>query len=292
VRAPAAAVDEVATPLRTAWRALFALAVVAYVVTGTPLFFAPSWASERFAWNVSPFVAMTAGAWCLGTAVWAGWAVLDRRGWAPVRPCIVYVLAFGATELGVALYESDLLRTDVALAWPYLAALGLSVAGGVLAVVDGWRHLGPDRRPGGVRVPPIMRQLDLVFVAFVWFLALVAFWAPERATNGAIFPEPLSLFSLRAFGVFYLSLGVGLGVLAADRRADAYLVSMWCGLALVVPILLATAVYADSFDLSAHPGQLAYPIAYVVALVGAIAILAWGRRAGDDPVQSAHRFVG
>jgi hypothetical protein len=270
---------------------VLALAVVAYVATGVPLFVAPSWASERFAWKVSEFVAMTAGAWCLGTAVFAAWAVVDRR-WAAIRPCVVYVLAFGATQLGVALYESDLLRTDVALSWPYLAALGLSVFGGLLAVVDGGRRLGPDRRPGGVEVTPAMRAADVLFVAFVWLLAAVAFWAPARATSGAIFPEPLSLFSLRAFGVFYLSLGVGLGVLVADRRADAYLVSMWCGLALVVPILVATAVYADSFDLSEHPGQLLYPLAYVAALVGAVLILLWGRRAPDDPPQSAHRSMG
>ncbi len=256
---------------------------MAYVVTGIPLFVAPSWASENFAWKVSPFVAMTAGGWCLGTAVFAGWAVIERR-WKPIRPCIFYVLAFGASQLAVALYESDLLRTDVALSWPYLAALGLSVAGGALAVVDGWPHLGPDRRPGGIRAPAIMRTADIVFVAFVWFLAAVAFWAPVRATNGAIFPEPLSLFSLRAFGVFYLSLGIGFVVLAADRRVDAIVVGMWCGLTLIAPILAATVVYADSFDLDAHPGQLAYPTAYIAAAIGAILILTWARRQRDRPV--------
>ena len=284
MKAPPTPATRTATPLRTAWRALFALAVLAYVATGIPLFFDPSWAADHFAWRVSPFVAMTVGAWCLGTAVWAAWAIFDRRGWAPTRSCIAFVLAFGTTELAVVLYESDDLRTDVVLAWPYLAALGLSVVGGGLAVVDGWAHLGPDRRPGGVAVPRTMQQLDVVFVAFVGFLALVAFWAPDLATDGVVFPEPLSLFSLRAFGVFYLSLGIALGVLVGDRRADAYLVSMWCGLALVVPILVATVVYADTFDLSEHPGQLAYPIAYVVALVGASNILAWGRRTADEAV--------
>jgi hypothetical protein len=269
------------TPLRTAWRALFALAVVAYVATGVPLFLAPSWSSDNFAWKVSPFVAMTAGAWCLGTAVFAAWAVLERR-WEPIRPCILYVLSFGATQLAVALYESDLLRTDVALAWPYLAALGLSVVGGVLAVADGRAQLGPDRRPGGLEVTPFMRRVDVFFVAFVWFLTAVALWAPERATNGAIFPEPLSLFSLRAFGVFYFSLGVAFVALLYDRRADAVVVGMWCGLALVVPILVATAVHADSFDLSAHPGQVLYPTAYVAALVGAIVILRWERQVRDE----------
>ena len=287
------AVDQAptATPLRTAWRALFALAVVAYVATGVPLFLAPSWSSEHFAWKVSPFVAMTAGAWCLGTAVFAAWAVLERR-WEPIRPCIFYVLSFGATQLAVALYESDLLRTDVVLAWPYLAALGLSVAGGALAVADGRSSLGPDRRPGGLEVTRFMRQIDVFFVVFVWFLAVVALWAPARATDAAVFPEPLSLFSLRAFGAFYFSLGVAFVALVFDRRADAVVVGMWCGLALVVPILVATAVYADSFDLSAHPGQLLYPTAYVAALVGAVVILRWERRARDGAAQSAHRSMG
>ena len=50
---------------------LLAATAVAYVVVGLPLFFAPEWASEHFAWRVSPFVAMTAGGWCLGTAAFA-----------------------------------------------------------------------------------------------------------------------------------------------------------------------------------------------------------------------------
>jgi hypothetical protein len=250
--------------------------VVAYVVTGIPLFVAPSWASERFAWNVSPFVAMTAGAWCLGSAVFAAWAVLDRR-WKAIRPCVLYVLAFGVSQLGVALYEEELLRTDVALSWPYLTALGLSVVGGALALADGWRHFGPDDRPG-LTLLPWMRLADVFFVTFVSLLALVAFVAPDLATDGTIFPEPLSLFSLRAFGVFYLSLGIAFAVLVRDRRADGVLVGMWCGMALVLPILVATAVHADSFDLSEHPGQLAYPIAYLAALGGAIVILRWARR--------------
>jgi hypothetical protein len=251
--------------------------VAAYVVTGVPLFVAPSWAAERFAWNVSSFVAMTAGAWCLGTAVFAAWAVLDRR-WKAIRPCVLYVLAFGTSQLAVALYEEELLRTDVALSWPYLIALGLSVVGGALALADGWRHFGPDERPG-LALLPSMRAVDVFFVAFVWFLALVAFVAPERATNGSIFPEPLSLFSLRAFGVFYLSLGIAFAVLVRDRRADAVVAGMWCGIALVLPILVATAVYADSFDLAEHPLQLAYPFAYLVALGGATVIILWARRA-------------
>jgi hypothetical protein len=116
------------------------------------------------------------------------------------------------------------------------------------------------------------------FVVLVFLLAAVAFAAPPRATSGVIFPEPLSLFSLRAFGVFYLSLGVGMLVLIADRRADGFLVYMRAGFILVSLILVATAAYAGTFDLSAHPFQVVYPLAYVVAFVGAAGSLWWERR--------------
>lgn len=263
--------------LTPAGRALLAAAAVAYVVTGVPLFVAPAWAADNFAWTVSPFVAMTAGGWCLGTAAFAAYGAARPR-WTAARPAVVYVLSFGATQLAVALYERERLRTGEVLTWPYLLSLGLSVAAGAFALGQGRGHLGPDRR-AGMDLTPAMRRLRVAFVALVFFLALVAFVAPERATNGSIFPEPLSLFSLRAFGVFYLSLGVGMVAIIADRHADGYLLYMRAGLILVVPILVATAVYAGSFDVGEHPLQVVYPLAYVVALAGAARALLWERRA-------------
>lgn len=257
-------------------RLLLAVAAAAYVVTGVPLFVAPEWASDNFAWTVSPFVAMTAGGWCLGTAAFALFAVGQRR-WTAVRPAVVYVLSFGASQLGVALYERERLRTGEVLTWPYLIAVGLSVVAGGLALWQGRVNLGPDRRTG-FDLTSTQRRLRTGFVALVLVLALVAFVAPDRATNGAIFPEPLSLFSLRAFGVFYMSLGIGMLVIAFDRHAEAFLVYMRAGLVLVAFILVATAVYGGTFDLGQHPLQVVYPLAYVVALVGSVGSLLWERR--------------
>jgi hypothetical protein len=111
----------------------------------------------------------------------------------------------------------------------------------------------------------------------VSLLALVAAVAPRRATDGSIFSEPLSLFSLRAFGAFYLSLAPGVAVLVGDRRADGYVASQRCGIVLVLPILAATVAYADTFAIGDHPLQLAYPGAYVAALAGAVVDLWWAR---------------
>ncbi len=278
-RSPPPSTDAGARVTRPA-RLLLAVAAAAYVLTGVPLFVAPGWASEHFAWRVSPFVAMTAGAWCLGTAVFALYAATWTR-WSAVRPCVLYTFSFGLSQLGVALYERELLRTGEVLTWPYLLALGVSVLAGGVALAQGRRHLGPDLGPGPA-VTGFTRLLMVGFILLVFFLAAVAFAAPPRATRGVVFPEPLSLFSLRAFGVFYLSLGIGMVVLVADRHAEGFLLYMRAGLALVVPILIATAVHADSFDLGDHPFQLLYPFAYVVALVGAAGSLWSARRASVD----------
>ena len=257
-------------------RLLLALAAAAHLVTGVPLFVAPEWAADHFAWTVSPFVAMTAGGWCLGTAGFAGYAVAARR-WPAIRPCVVYVTAFGLLQLGVAVYERDLLRTGEVLTWPYLAALGLSLVGGLVALADARRWLGPDRRPDGLQLTPLVRGVIVFFVVFVSLLALVAAVAPRRATDGSIFPEPLSLFSLRAFGAFYLALALAVAALVGDRRADGYVASQRCGIVLVLPILAATVAYADTFTIGEHPLQVAYPAAYVAALVGASIAVWWAR---------------
>ena len=255
---------------------LLSAAAVALAATGLPLFLAPGWAADHFAWKVSRFVAMTAGAWCLGTAAFALHGVARRR-WTAARPCVVYTFAFGLTELGVVVYERERLRTGEVLTWPYLVALGLSVIAGAVALGQGGLdRLRPDSRPA----PPVTRAIRFLmvfFVAFVGSLAAVAFAAPPRATSGAIFPEPLSLFSLRAFGVFYLSLTVAMLILVADRGAEGFLVYMRAGLVLVVLILVATAAHSSTFDLSAHPFQVLYPLAYVAAGVGAAASLWWAR---------------
>jgi hypothetical protein len=254
---------------------LLTAATVCYVIVGLPLFVAPNWAAEHFAWRVSPFVAMTAGAWCLGTAAFGAY-VVNRRQVRIVRASVLYVFSFGVTQLGVAVYERERLLTQV-LTWPYLAALLLSVAGAGLALAQGRRLLGPDRSTGEPPVTPLMRLMMVGFIALVFFLAGVAFAAPPKSRSGAVFPEPLSLFSLRAFGVFYLSLGVAMLLLVADRRAQSFLLYMRAGLVLVLVILVATAVYGGTFDLEQHPYQLLYPIAYVVALVGSVGCLLWER---------------
>jgi len=85
------------TELSRAPRALTAASGAAFAVTGALLFVAPGWASTRFAWSVSAFVAMTIGGWCLGTA-WVAWVALRNRSWSASRGALVYLWSFSVLE--------------------------------------------------------------------------------------------------------------------------------------------------------------------------------------------------
>ena len=68
-----------------------------------------------------------------------------------------------------------------------------------------------------------LRGIGIFFVAFVAFLALVALVRPGAAASRRIFPEPLSPFTVRAFGAFYLSLGIATLSILRERTLAPFL---------------------------------------------------------------------
>jgi hypothetical protein len=258
-------------------RVLTYLAAGAFAALGLVLFLAPDWSAERFPWAVSSIVAMTAGAWCLGTALFAWLAARDWR-WSVVYGCLMYVWAFGLLQLAVVLWHVDGLRLDVALAWPYLLTLGIAVAALVVGITDLFR-LRPALERRGPRVPGWITAVVVAFVLFVAFLAIVAVAAPPGAMAGSVFPDRLTLFTLRAFGAFYLALGIGAAPLTRARGLAPIVALMWAGIGLIVPILVATAVFAERFNFERRPLGALYIGAYVAALIGAAAIIAYDRAA-------------
>jgi hypothetical protein len=83
--------------------------------------------------------------------------------------------------------------------------------------------------------------VDLFFVIFVGFLGIYGLVARLGwpATNAGVFPELLSLFTLRSFGAFYLSLAVGALPLLWNRHNAAMLHYAYAAFGLVVMITLA-----------------------------------------------------
>ena len=108
---------------------------VAFLVLGLALLVAPAWAAERFPWGVTPFVAMTIGGWCLGTAT-AAWIGSRAVPVTSVLPVLAYLWAFGAAELLVAVAFRSKLQRDVLLAPLYIGALAAALLSAVAGLID------------------------------------------------------------------------------------------------------------------------------------------------------------
>lgn len=250
-------------PLRA--RTGLRLVALLYAVVGVPWFVSPTAWADRFPWSVTPFMAMTIGAWCIGNA-WVCLVAARVRRWALVRAMVVYLLAFGVTQSAVLVWFRDRLVTDQPLTWPYVGAIAGTVIVGALAVLDMVRaHPTPDLLDAPA--PRWGRGFVVVFVLFTVFLAVVAAIAPAIGLEGRVFPEPMTAFTLRAFGAFYLSLGIGAGALLPVRGVRPALYFGLAGLGLVVPITAAIPVFWDVFDIATHPLQALYVVAYVGVLV-------------------------
>jgi hypothetical protein len=243
---------------------------------GIVLFVAPEWASPNFLWKVSPFVAMTMGGWYLGNGIMA-WEVARVWRWSRAYGCLAALWSFSLLEAGVLVLHRANMRLDAVLGWPYVAALSIASIISVVQIAD-WVRLRPSTDPGseGEPMTRAVRVGIVSFAAFVGFLAIMAGLGFGQGAN--IFPQPLTTFTIHAFGAFYLSLAIGAVTVLPAKRTAAALTLARTGLVLIIVITSAAVVYAGVFDIVGRPGQLLYWAAYVV--VGIIlAIYLWRHRA-------------
>lgn len=260
----------------TPTRWLTFLTAALYAALGLSLFVAPESLAPGFAWKVSPFVAMTIGAWALGNA-WLAWVSARRASWRLVYSSLVYLWLFGAGEAAVLIAFRERLVVSHPIAWLYLAALAanLTAAVGVAELRRALRtrpNVGPALRRG--------QRLPIVaFVVFVGFLGVYGLLAPLGApgTNGGIFPEVLSPFSLRSFAAFYLALALGTATLLSEPSLPPVLHHAYAAYGLIVTITAAAVVYLRLFDFVARPGGLLYLGAYLaVGIPVLIALRVYG----------------
>lgn len=257
-------------------RRLTRLLAVLYGVLGIVLFIVPGWAANNFSWKISSLVAMTMGGWCLGNAIWA-WETSRVWRWSIAHPCLIYLWSFGVSETLVLFLFRDAVRLREILAWPYFLVLGVNLLAAVVGVID-WLRLRPKVMPAGAPMPWWARGMVVVFILFVLFVGGGAALANKGglATEGGIFPDKMSLFTVRAFAAFYLSLVIGIVPVLFARGIEPLLIYMRTGIPLIVSITAAALLHADLFDFSTRSGGLLYLGSYLAAFVGALAILAYG----------------
>jgi hypothetical protein len=239
-----------------------------YAVAGSILFIMPFWSAANFAWQVSPFVAMTIGGWCLGNA-WLA-LMITRQNWWPAALCpILYLGLFGLLEAGVLIAFREKVQLGSPLAWIYVATIGMTAVFAGAALLDG---LGsrPVIARVGAPTGPVTAGLTVTFILLVGFLGCYGLFAPAGmpGLNGSIFPERLTMFSLRAFGAFYLALALAVVPLLYTRGLGNLLIHGFGAYGLIVFITMAAVSFIARFDFAARPTQFVYIGVYV--LVGAV----------------------
>jgi hypothetical protein len=238
------------------------LTAILYGILGFFLFFLSTRLAPVFAWKVTPFMTMTIGGWCIGNA-WLAYVTARRWDWKLVYPALLYLWMFGITELIVLFLFRDKLILAHPIAWLYFITLCVNVIAAVSGIADYFR-IRPSRQDFGPSTKPLHRIMALGFVLIVGLLAVYGLFAQVGAvgTNGGIFPEVMSLFTLRSFAVFYLSLTIGALPLISERSLSVLLNHAYASYALVIFITAAIFIYLGVFDFGIKPGQLIYVGAY------------------------------
>ncbi|OGO32280.1 MAG: hypothetical protein A2Z16_09890 [Chloroflexi bacterium RBG_16_54_18] len=256
-------------------RTLTFIAAILYTVLGVLLFLFSSSLAPVFAWKVTPFVAMTVGAWSLGTAVFC-WAALVTWKWSLVYSSLLYLWLFGVFQVLVVIAFRDRLQPAHPIAWLYLSAIIVSCLAAILGVVD-WLRLRPRIEPLGEKVNRTLRILTFIVVAFVFLLGINAVRVKMGTfgTNAEIFPEVITLFTLRGFGALYLALSISGAPLLFNKGSAVFLQHIIGNSGLIVLIPLAAFLNFSTFDLNTFPTQLIYPGAYLlVGLVEGLVVYA------------------
>lgn len=244
-------------------RGLTYLTTLFYTLLGVLLFIFPKTLAPVFAWKVSDFITMTIGGWCLGNA-WLAWVTVRRWNWIIVRSSLVYLWIFGILEILVLFTFREKVVLEHPIAWLYLITLTINFISAIFGFFD-WLRIKPAYGRSGIQITDRERVLVVAFVLFAGFLGIYGVTAKAGAfgTNGGIFPETMSLFTLRSFGVFYLSLAFGVFPFVWDRNRNALLHHSFASFGFIILITLAAFSYLSLFDFAARPGGLLYFGAYI-----------------------------
>lgn len=240
------------------------LNAILYGALGALLYVMPERFAPVFAWKVTPFMTMTIGGWCLGNA-WLAYLTARRWRWNLVHTALFYLWLFGISELTVLFLFRDKLKLEHPIAWLYVITLTINVITAIVGIAD-WVRLHPSTEASGEKMKPIYRIYAAAFVTFVGFLGIygasVQIGAP--GTNGGIFPEVMSLFTLRSFAAFYLTISLAALPFVFGKSLNTVLHHAFASYTLIVLVSIAAFVYIRLFDFVERPGGLLYFAAYLI----------------------------
>jgi hypothetical protein len=244
-------------------RQLTYLVAALYTLVGLPLFLAPEWAAQNFLWDVSPFVAMTIGAWYLGTA-FVAWQSARSWRWSLIYMGIIFVWTFSLLEmLLLAIYWSTL-RLETWIAWLYILALAGGSLISILGVLD-WIRSKPSAAGEGPEVLVWQRAFLFIFIAFALYISVPLLMG--TANGGNIWPGTLTPLTARGFGAFYFAITFGDLSGIFERRLSTFHFLIPFATVGSVLLLIPALIYLDQFNFQEQPGGLVYIGTYSGAIL-------------------------
>ena len=244
-------------------RWLMYLNAILYAVLGILLFLLPERLAPVFAWKVTPFMTMTIGGWCLGNA-WLAWWAARVWKWNHIFSAALYLWLFGIAELLVVWAFRDKLKLEHPIAWLYLTMLVVTALSAIVGAIELVRARLSVSAAGPLLTTG-QRLTTILFVLFVGFLGYYGLTATvgDVGTNGGIFPEIMSQFTLRSFGAFYFCIALAVLPYLWNPNFEALYHHSIASYGLIVFITLAAFVYLRLFDFVVRPGGLLYFAAYL-----------------------------
>jgi hypothetical protein len=229
---------------------------------------------------------MTIGGWCLGNA-WLAWVAARRWRFSLVYSSLLYLWMFGLGELLVLFNFRDKLVLAHPIAWLYFLTLLVNSLAAVIGILD-WIRIRPTLTATGRGLRAAEFASTLIFIVFVGFLGAYGTIAQIGwpGTQGGIFPELMSLFTLRSFGMFYLCLALSVVPHLWNQNVNSLLHHGFAAYGLIIFITIAAFVYIRLFDFAARPGGLAYFGAYLAVGIPLIFVF---RRLGTGAPSHEYR---
>jgi hypothetical protein len=234
-----------------------------YTILGLPLFLAPEWAAQNFLWSVTPFLAMTLGAWYLGTA-FVAWQSARNWRWSLIYMGIIFIWTFSLLETLLLVMYWPTLRLDTWIAWLYILALTVASIVAILSVLD-WIRTRPSAAGEGPDVPVWQRVFLFIFIAFALYISVPLLIG--TAHGGNIWPGELTPLSARGFGAFYFAITFGDLFGIFERRLSTFHFLIPFATIGSVLLLIPALVYLDQFNFQAQPGGLVYIGTYSGAIL-------------------------
>ncbi|HUG33401.1 MAG TPA: hypothetical protein VMJ90_01430 [Anaerolineales bacterium] len=243
-----------------------------YLILGALLFFIPGQFAPVFAWKVSTFMTMIIGGWCLGNA-WLTFHIARRWEWTSTYASLIYFWVFGLGQLAVLIAFRDKVQTAHPIALLYILVIGLNAMTAILGIVE-WARIRPQLQRAKMEITSSLVRIPLYgFVLFLYYAAFYGLLIPQGgfATTGEIFPEPLSAFTLRSFGAFFLSIALGATPFLWNKDRDALLSHGYLSVGAIIAITIGEFLHFGVFDLSSFPFQIVFLGAYLI--VGVVVVI-------------------